>query len=141
MYVGNVRTYVLIEVARVRQGGVDVSWTLIFCFLGVTQEWISSVFEMSNVFWIAVLSLCSSWSGEYSCPHMQKIKRRPGEWWLVNNNSLHMISKTWWLQHTFYYNTLLLKCVVIKCMLQSSCLEDHIDSVLDSYEEQEFWID
>ena len=46
---------------RVKQGGVDVAWALIFCFQGVTQEWISYVFEMSDVFWIAVLSLCSSW--------------------------------------------------------------------------------
>ena len=43
----------------VKRGGVDVAWTLIFCFQGVTQEWMSSVFEMSDVFWIAVLSLCS----------------------------------------------------------------------------------
>ena len=46
--------------ARVQQGSVDVTWTLIFCFWDVTQEWISFVFEMSDVFWIAVLSLCSS---------------------------------------------------------------------------------
>ena len=45
----------------VKQGGVDVSWTLVFCFLGVTQEWISSTFEMSDVFLIAVLSSFSSW--------------------------------------------------------------------------------
>ena len=45
----------------VKQGGVDVAWTLIFCFRGVTQEWILSVFKISDVFWIAVLSLCSSW--------------------------------------------------------------------------------
>ena len=57
---GNVRTFVLIETARVKQGGVDVAWKLIFCFRGVTYEWISSVFEMSDVFWIAVLSLSSS---------------------------------------------------------------------------------
>ena len=30
-------------------------------FFGVTQEWISSAFEMSNVFWIAVLSSFSIW--------------------------------------------------------------------------------
>ena len=30
-------------------------------FWGVTQEWISSVFEMSDVFWIVVLSSFSSW--------------------------------------------------------------------------------
>ena len=45
----------------IKQGGIDVAWTLIFCFQGVTQEWISSVFEMSTVFWIEVLSLCWSW--------------------------------------------------------------------------------
>ena len=45
----------------VKRGSVDVAWTLLFCLCGVTQEWISSIFEMSNVFWIAVLSLCWSW--------------------------------------------------------------------------------
>ena len=45
----------------VKQGGADVAWTLIFCFQGVTHEWISSIFEMSDVFWIEVLSLCWSW--------------------------------------------------------------------------------
>ena len=45
----------------VKRGGVDVAWTLILCFWGVRQDWMSSVFEMSNVFWIAVLSLFSSW--------------------------------------------------------------------------------
>ena len=34
--------------------------------------------------------------------HTSVFKRRPGEWWLVNTNSLHMIFKTWWLQHAFY---------------------------------------
>ena len=28
----------------VKRGGLVVAWTLIFCFQGVTQEWISSVF-------------------------------------------------------------------------------------------------
>ena len=45
----------------VKLGGVDVAWTLIFSFWGVTQEWISSVFNISDVFWIEVLSLFSSW--------------------------------------------------------------------------------
>ena len=54
MYVGNVRTFLLIEVTIVKQGGIDVALTLILCFRGVTQEWISSVFEMSNVFCGAV---------------------------------------------------------------------------------------
>ena len=43
------------------QGCVDVAWTLIFCFWGVTQELISSVFKISEVFWIALLSPFSSW--------------------------------------------------------------------------------
>ena len=30
-------------------------------FWGVTHEWISSVFEIYVVFWIAVLSLLSNW--------------------------------------------------------------------------------
>ena len=30
-------------------------------FSGVTQEWISSVFDISDMFWIEVLSLFSSW--------------------------------------------------------------------------------
>ena len=34
----------------VKLGGVDVARTLVLCFQGVTQEWISSVFEMSDVF-------------------------------------------------------------------------------------------
>ena len=51
----------------VKRGGVDVAWTLIFCFRGVTQEWISSVFEMSDVFWIAVLSSFSSWDDIIVC--------------------------------------------------------------------------
>ena len=51
----------------VKQGSADVSWTLILCFQGVTQEWISSVFEMSDVFWIAELSLFSSWDDIIVC--------------------------------------------------------------------------
>ena len=47
----------------VKWGGVVVAWTLIFCFWGVTQKWISSVFEMSNVFWMEVLYLCWTWWG------------------------------------------------------------------------------
>ena len=45
----------------VKWGGVDMAWTLIFCFWGVTQECISSVFDMSDMFWMEVLSLFSSW--------------------------------------------------------------------------------
>ena len=47
--------------ARFKKGGIDVAWTLLLCFQGVKQEWISYVFEMSDVYWISVLSLCSSW--------------------------------------------------------------------------------
>ena len=36
-------------------------------FQGVTQAWISSVFEMSDVFLIAVLSLSSSWDDIIVC--------------------------------------------------------------------------
>ena len=49
-----------VVIIGVKQGGVDLSLTLIFCFRGVTQEWISSVFEVFTVFWMEVLSLC--WS-------------------------------------------------------------------------------
>ena len=45
----------------VKPGGVDMAWTLILCFRGVTYEWISYIFEMSDVFWIEVLSICWSW--------------------------------------------------------------------------------
>ena len=51
----------------VKQGGVDVAWTLIFCFWGVPQEWISYVFKMSDMFWIAVLSSFSSWDDIIVC--------------------------------------------------------------------------
>ena len=67
MYVGNVRTFLLIEVSRVKQGGVDVAWTLILWFWGVTQEWISSIFDMYDVFWIALLSLFSRWYDIIDC--------------------------------------------------------------------------
>ena len=42
-------------------GNVDVAWTIVFYFRGVTQEWLSSVFKISHVFWIAVLSSFSIW--------------------------------------------------------------------------------
>ena len=51
----------------VKQGSIYVAWTLIFCFWGVTQEWISSVFKISDVFWIAALSLFSSWDDIIVC--------------------------------------------------------------------------
>ena len=45
----------------VKQGGIVVVWTLICCFRGVTQEWISSVFEMFTFYWLEALPLC--WRG------------------------------------------------------------------------------
>ena len=51
----------------VKRGGIDVAWTLIFFFWGVTQEWISSLFMISDVFSIAVLSLFSSWDDIKVC--------------------------------------------------------------------------
>ena len=45
----------------VKRGGVDVAWTLILCLLGVTQEFMSSVFEMFNLSWLEALPLC--WCG------------------------------------------------------------------------------
>ena len=50
-----------VVVNYVKRGGVNVALTLTFCVLGVTQEWISYVFKISNVFWIAVLYSFSSW--------------------------------------------------------------------------------
>ena len=51
----------------VKQGGVDVAWTLKFCFCGVTHEWVSSVFEVFFLFWISVLSLLSRWYEMNAC--------------------------------------------------------------------------
>ena len=45
----------------VKQGGVDVASTLILCFWGVTHEWISYVFNISDVFWTVIVSSFSSW--------------------------------------------------------------------------------
>ena len=45
----------------VKRGGVDVAWTLILCLLGVTQEWMSSVFETFTLSWLESLPLC--WRG------------------------------------------------------------------------------
>ena len=42
----------------VKRGGVDVALTLILCFRGVMQEWISSVFEVLTLFLMEVLYLC-----------------------------------------------------------------------------------
>ena len=36
----------------VKWGDVDVAWTLILCILGVTQECMSSVFEMFTLSWL-----------------------------------------------------------------------------------------
>ena len=40
---------------------IDVAWTLILCILGVTQKWMSSVFEMFILSWLVALPLC--WHG------------------------------------------------------------------------------
>ena len=45
----------------VKLGSVDVAWTLILCLLGVTQEWMSSVFEMFTLSLLEALPLC--WRG------------------------------------------------------------------------------
>ena len=45
----------------VKRGGVDVAWKLILCLLGVTQEWMSSVFEILTLSWLEALPLC--WRG------------------------------------------------------------------------------
>ena len=45
----------------VNRGGIYVAQTLTCFPQGVTHEWISYLFDMSVVFWIAVLSLLSSW--------------------------------------------------------------------------------
>ena len=89
--------------------GDDVIWTL--GMLSVTPYGVDSIAA-------SIISLRLCWSSHLpACWYLLNIvytsvfKRRPGEWWLVNTNSLHMIFKTWWLQHAFYYNTLFLKCV------------------------------
>ena len=41
---------VKVVINGVKLGDVDVARTLIFCFWGVTQEWMSSVFDISDVF-------------------------------------------------------------------------------------------
>ena len=56
----------------VKQGGVDVAWTLIFYFRGVTHEWISSVFKIYDVFWIAILSEILNTYYTHSCVTPQK---------------------------------------------------------------------
>ena len=45
----------------VKRGGVDAAGTIILCLLGVTQEWIPSVFEMFTLSWLEALPLC--WRG------------------------------------------------------------------------------
>ena len=35
-----------VVINSVKRGGVDVAGTLILCLLGVSQEWMSSVFDM-----------------------------------------------------------------------------------------------
>ena len=49
----------------IKQGGAYMDWTMIFCFQGVTHEWISPVFKISDVFWIAILSSFSSWDDKF----------------------------------------------------------------------------
>ena len=50
-----------------KKGGVYMTWTLIFCFRGVTHEWVSSVFNISDVFWIEILSSFLSWDDIKFC--------------------------------------------------------------------------
>ena len=45
----------------VKRGGVDVACTLILYILGVTQDWMSSVFEMFTLSWLEAPPLC--WRG------------------------------------------------------------------------------
>ena len=45
----------------IKRGGVDVVWTLILWILGVTQEWMSSVFDMFILSWLGAVPLC--WQG------------------------------------------------------------------------------
>ena len=61
VFLNSIGAKVKVVINGVKRGGVYVAWTLIFCFRGVTQEWVSSVFKISHVFWIAVMSLFSSW--------------------------------------------------------------------------------
>ena len=51
----------------VKRGSVDVAWTLMFFFWVVTQEWISSLFQISDVFWVVFLSSFSSWDDIIVC--------------------------------------------------------------------------
>ena len=50
-----------VVVNGIKRGGVHVAWTLILCIFGVTQEWVSSVFEMFTLSWLEALPLC--WQG------------------------------------------------------------------------------
>ena len=61
---------VTVLINGVKQGCVDLAWTLIFCFWGVTHEWISSVFNISDVFWIVILSSFSSWDDINVCDEL-----------------------------------------------------------------------
>ena len=71
----------------VKQGGVDVAWTLIFCFRGVTQGWISSVFEMPNVFLISVLSSFSIWNDI-----IVRVKLVVYDVWLAEDDNIDFLS-------------------------------------------------
>ena len=71
----------------VKRGGVDVAWTLIFYFWGVTQEWISSVFKISDVFWIVVLSSFSSWYDIIVCDKLVVY-----DVWFAEDNNIYFLS-------------------------------------------------
>ena len=75
VFVNSVGARGKVVINGVKQRGVDVAWTLIFCFQVVTQEWISSIFKISGVFWIAVLSLFSSWNDKIVCDKLVVVHR------------------------------------------------------------------
>ena len=50
VFVNSTGTRGKVVINGVKLGGVDVALTVIFCFRGVTQEWISYVFKISDVF-------------------------------------------------------------------------------------------
>ena len=92
--------------------GDDAICTLGLLFVTLSGVDSSAASRISLRFcWSSNLPAC--WYIVFDVVHTYVFKRRHGEWWLVNTNSLLMIFKTWWLQHTFNYNTLLFKCVNI----------------------------
>ena len=40
--------------------GVEVAWTMEFCFCVVTHDWMSSLFDMLFLLWLVVMCLLSS---------------------------------------------------------------------------------